>query len=162
MHQVSFPDIAFGPLPQDDSSFRVLILLFANDPFYAKMPLARTKEILSAIKNKRNLCRAQNGIVTGSVLWVDVSDEIARKLIKESRMPTILEVQKDEGHAGSGALVLTSIVSQTGDTMLELWRKLVVTHAGRTILFERHSQRGEASKSFSWIDKDGKRNGPNI
>lgn len=148
----------FSPLAKDDASFRAISLLMAQQPTYANVPISRMLELFHAVR----LGQAFGAIDDGNrllavVLWRELSDELARRCIAERKLPSA-ELCVDHGEA----ILITALVALDPSCLEQLSDKFVAHNAGKTVLYERHRPEVGKPAQFKWIDKSGRRMGPDL
>lgn len=130
-------------------------MLFAQHPTYAQVPVARTVEILDAVRRGQNFCALEAGRLVGIILWKPLPEEAARRAIAGRCLPTGQEVAQ-----GGEARVATSFIAPSAHGVRPFWDAFVASQPGRIILFERHVA-GKPPR-LHWVDRAGRLKGDQL
>ena len=146
-----------GFIAPDDASFRAICMLLAGHPQYASLPLRRVPEILRAVRARHVFAAVEGTRLRGVILWTEASNDTARRAIGLRKLPAPAECA-DRGEA----LVTTAFFAESIPIGRRLWDDFLLTHRGRTILYERHKTVAGAAPVFKWMDKAGRLMGPQV
>lgn len=130
-------------------------MLFARHPAYAHLPVARTVEILDAVRCQHNFCAVVDGRLVGAILWKPLPGEVACRAIAERRLPSAQEIAE-----GGDARVATSFIAPSPNSVRVFWDAFIASQPGRIILFERHAA-GKPSR-LHWFDRTGRLKGDQL
>lgn len=149
--------IQYGPLTNNDASFRAICVLLAGHPVYANFPLWRVTEILRAVQLDQTFGAVNEGNLAGVVLWREISEETAKRAIANRAFPRSQDLLDR-----APAIAAIGFMAESTSLANSLTDAFVRAHIGRTIVYERHRANAAAPAVFKWIDKSGRRMGGNI
>ena len=143
--------IAFqlGLLKDTDENFRTFALWLARDPVYGAVPISRLPALGSWLKHRRLIVATVDARIVGALAWSFLEPESAVRAIHRRVLPTDSLVSK------SDALLITMIAGSEPGVVKRLMRQFIAMNRGRLLIFERHRSRGQASKRFGWVDREG-------
>ena len=137
-------------LPPSDAAFRIMLMVLAQDPRYAGMPLRRVVDLHTVLRKRHVMGAFEGPDVRGVILWSEFPAEVGVKAVRERKLPDpVLEVPKGD------AVMVLGIVAPGPDMVRPFWDAFAAEQSGKIILYERTFPDGRKPR-FAWFDRAGR------